>query len=133
MKKFKVFTLLFLSVLLIGLSSCEDLLEIFDIKKDKNGPDTGYVFTLSNAQEGNQIIAYSRNAKGELQQINTFYPTGGLGSGAGLGSQGALVFQAESNLLFAVNAGSHEVSVLKLAKHGIDLLDIVPSGGERPI
>ena len=36
--------------------------------------------------------------------------TGGLGTGAGLGSQGALAFSDNGRWLFAVNAGSNDIS-----------------------
>jgi 6-phosphogluconolactonase (cycloisomerase 2 family) len=62
------------------------------------------------------------------------YPTGGAGTGTGLGSQGALVFDATSNHFFAVNAGDGSISELALAVDGsIQLLSSVPSGGKTPI
>jgi len=35
--------------------------------------------------------------------------------------------------LFAVNAGSNQISVLSISESGLDLVDVVDSGGTRPI
>jgi 6-phosphogluconolactonase (cycloisomerase 2 family) len=61
------------------------------------------------------------------------YPTDGLGSGAGLGSQEAVALSRNDRWLFAVNAGSHEVSVFAVKEHGLKLIDVVDSGGQMPI
>jgi len=50
-----------------------------------------------------------------------------------LASQGAIAVDDENNYLYAVNAGSNEISVLKIKKNGLDLLQKIPSGGIRPI
>ena len=47
----------------------------------------GAVYTLSNAAGGNEVLVYERSANGALA-FQGSYPTGGLGRGAGLGSQG---------------------------------------------
>ena len=58
--------------------------------------------------------------------------TGGNGTGAGLGSQGALVL--DDDRLFAVNAGSNSLSLLHVGRRGkVRLADVDPSGGARPI
>jgi 6-phosphogluconolactonase len=57
--------------------------------------------------------------------------TGGIGTGRGLGNQGGLILHGD--LLLAVNAGSHEISVLAVTKHGLKLLDTASSGGMNPI
>jgi 6-phosphogluconolactonase len=132
MKKQLFLTTFIMALLVMGLSSCEQLMEIIKPSEHGNDKEPGYVFTMSNASSGNEIIAYMVNEKGELQMASS-YPTGGKGSGAGLGSQGSLVWQKETKLLFAVNAGSHEISVLKLTHKGLELLDIVSSGGKMPI
>jgi 6-phosphogluconolactonase len=62
------------------------------------------------------------------------FPTGGTGNGTGgdsLGSQGALVLQ--SGFLFAVNAGSNDISMFQVTGDGLVLLDKVASGGKLPV
>ncbi|HEY4660637.1 MAG TPA: beta-propeller fold lactonase family protein, partial [Terriglobales bacterium] len=50
-----------------------------------------------------------------------------------LASQGALVFDSGNQFLFAVNAASNEISVLRVGRSGLHLVDVVDSGGIRPI
>jgi 6-phosphogluconolactonase (cycloisomerase 2 family) len=59
--------------------------------------------------------------------------TGGLGSGTGLGSQGAVILSENGRRLFVVNAGSNQISVLKINKNELTMVDLVDSGGIRPI
>jgi len=90
----------------------------------------GAVYTLSNATAGNAVIAFGRYADGTLLS-NGVYPTGGLGTGAGLGSQGALA--VAGNELFAVNAASDTISLFRIRHSGLELDATVPSGGDMPI
>ncbi len=92
------------------------------------------VYILSNDAVSNEIIEYARSATtGALTPFGE-YPTGGAGTGSGLGSQGALVFDPTSNHFFAVNAGDSSISELALEVDGsIHLLSSVPSGGTAPI
>jgi 6-phosphogluconolactonase len=62
--------------------------------------------------------------------------TGGTGSGGGLdplASQGSLVLSEDHRWLLAVNAGSNEVSVLRVLPEGLKLVDKVDSGGGFPV
>jgi 6-phosphogluconolactonase len=90
------------------------------------------VYTITNAAEGNEVAVYERSADGSLT-FKAAYPTGGLGSGVNLGSQGAVILRENGRRLFVVNAGSNQVSVFAVRKNGLDLLDLVDSGGEMPI
>jgi 6-phosphogluconolactonase (cycloisomerase 2 family) len=92
----------------------------------------GAVYTLTNAPDTNRVMLLSRNAKGELTASGAF-ATGGVGTGAGLGSQGALAMSDDGRWLLAVNAGSNELSVFSIQNDALVLTDIVPSGGVRPI
>jgi 6-phosphogluconolactonase len=60
-------------------------------------------------------------------------PTGGLGTGGGLGSQGALVLNDSGHRLFAVDAGSNEINAFRVKGTGLTLTDSVASGGVLPI
>ncbi len=53
-------------------------------------PTPGMVYTLSNSASGNQVLAYNRLPDGTLS-FQGAYGTGGLGSGASLGSEGSLM------------------------------------------
>jgi len=91
------------------------------------------LYTLSNDPTSNEIVAYSRNASGELQPFGSF-PTGGLGTGASLGDQGALIFDSKNGLFFAVNAGDNSISMLGLQPDGtLSLYSKIASGGVDPV
>jgi 6-phosphogluconolactonase len=92
----------------------------------------GAVYTLTNAAAGNAVRVYDRSASGALS-FRRAYPTDGLGSGSGLGSQGALILSPNNHWLFAVNAGSNSISVFQVLKRGLLLVDVEPSGGVRPV
>jgi 6-phosphogluconolactonase len=93
---------------------------------------TGALFTMDNATAGNHVLAYRRAANGTLSFLGEV-ATGGLGTGAGLGNQGALILSRSGGWLFACNAGSDEISVFRVTPHGLQLTDKVASGGRRPI
>lgn len=99
---------------------------------DEEGGGRFAVYTITNEASGNEVAVYERSADGSLTFMDS-YPTGGLGSGAGLGSQGAVILRENGRRLFVVNAGSNQISVLAVRKDGLELLDVVDSGGERPI
>ncbi|MBB5465622.1 6-phosphogluconolactonase [Paraburkholderia sp. Clong3] len=93
----------------------------------------GAVYVLSNQPSGNSVLVYSRAANGILTYEAT-YSTGGQGAGTGtdpLGSQGSLTLQG--GFLFAVNAGSNEVSLFAVDGSKLTLLDKKPSGGQMPV
>jgi 6-phosphogluconolactonase len=92
----------------------------------------GAVYTLSNQASGNEVLAYSRDASGHLEFMRA-YSAGGSGTGAGLGSQGAVTLSDGGDWLLAVNAGSNSVSSFKVSGRGLQLVSTVPSGGTMPI
>jgi 6-phosphogluconolactonase (cycloisomerase 2 family) len=95
----------------------------------------GAVFVMTNAADGNEIITYQRSADGSLQEGQSFR-TGGRGSGGvadPLGSQGSLTLSRDGSLLFAVNAGSGDISVFRVHGSNLALVDRVPCGGSEPV
>jgi 6-phosphogluconolactonase len=91
----------------------------------------GAVYTLTNAATGNAVAVFERAANGSLTPAGTV-STGGRGTGAGLGSQGALVL--DDDRLFAVNAGSNTISSLEVDDgNEVELEDVASSLGVRPI
>src|SRR4051794_2025268 len=59
------------------------------------------VYVLTNAAAGNAVAIFERQSDGTLRAAGTV-ATGGRGTGAGLGSQGALVLSEKHHWLFAV-------------------------------
>ncbi len=100
-------------------------------QRDHRG-SAGAVYTMDNAPGGNQVWAFDRRADGSLTGPK-LHPTGGLGTGAGLGNQGGVLLSRDGRWLFACNAGSDEVSVFAVTQRGLKLTDKVSSEGRRPV
>jgi 6-phosphogluconolactonase len=100
----------------------------------------GAVYVLTN-QVDNTVAVFGHDAFGMLTPAGEF-STGGAGDPVPQGtdpatdplaSQGALILDQGHQFLFAVNAGSNQISVLRISGVGLDLIDVVDSGGVRPI
>ena len=104
----------------------------------------GAVFSMSNDPAGNSVVAFYRADDGTLTPAGTF-STEGLGSGGFEDSANSLVlgsaggesppnnFIDDSTLLFAANAGSNDISVFQVNATGLELVDVEPSQGMRPV
>jgi len=101
-----------------------------DSRGGSDGPRA--VYTLTNQVGGNAVAVFKRAADGTLTAAGTI-ATGGAGTGAGLGSQGAIALSDDGRWLFAVNAGSNEVSALRVGPSGLTLTSRTASGGTLPI
>ncbi len=94
---------------------------------------SGVVFTTTNEAAGNRLVFYHRGAHGQLSMMGSV-PTGGMGTGSGLGNQGAIAFGGPGDgRLYAVNAGSDTISVFARTHAGPVLVGQVASGGDQPI
>jgi 6-phosphogluconolactonase len=92
----------------------------------------GAVYALTNSPQGNAVLVYGRGGDGSLTPAGSF-ATGGAGSGAGLGSQNAVIVSDDHQWLFAVNAGSNSISSFRIRPGQVlELADTVPSGGSMP-
>ncbi len=89
------------------------------------------VYTLTNQVSGNAVAVFARATDGSLTPSGSF-ATGGTGTGGGLGSQGAIVLSRDGRFLLAVNAGSNDVSVLRVLPARLELIATTPTGGDRP-
>jgi 6-phosphogluconolactonase len=93
-----------------------------------HGPTT--IYTQTNSTTGNEVLAI-QDIDGTLATVGS-YVTDGLGSGVGLGSQGAVV--SDGDHLLAVNAGSNQVSLFEIERDGsLALGDVESSGGVNPV
>jgi len=90
------------------------------------------VYTQTNASAGNEILVYRRAHGGDLQLVAKV-PTRGLGTDGGLGNQGSLLLRRDGRRLYAVNAGSNDISVFAARQNGLALIERIASGGARPI
>ena len=95
-------------------------------------PAPRFVATATNAVAGNVVLFMTRSADGSLGAPSSF-PTGGTGSGGGLGNQAGIAVDAYAMHLYAVNAGSNTISVFSIEQSGLVLEQTIPSGGTQPI
>jgi 6-phosphogluconolactonase (cycloisomerase 2 family) len=95
----------------------------------------GYVYVDDNTAPHNTIAAFARHADGRLTPLpGSPFSAGGAGTGAGLASQGALQVTRDGRYVLAVDAGSSQISVLRIRPDGqIRLVSVVSSGGVEPV
>ncbi len=100
-------------------------------------PVVGHVYVNDNTAGTNTIGAFDRHADGSLTpEAGSPFAAGGAGTGAGLASQGALQISRDGRSLIAVDAGSNQVSVLRISRDGSLTLTrggVVSSGGTLPV
>lgn len=101
-------------------------------RENEDHGGAGAVYTMTNDGAGNSVVMFRRFGDGSLARAGEFR-TGGLGSGGGLGNQGSLALSDSERWLFAVNAGSSELSVFAVRNDGLELTDKHHSGGVQPI
>jgi 6-phosphogluconolactonase (cycloisomerase 2 family) len=100
-------------------------------------PVVGHLYVNDNTTPTNTIAAFDRHADGTLTALpGSPFAAGGAGTGAGIGSQGALQLSADGRYLLAVDAGSNQISVLRVRPDGglgATASGPVPSGGAEPV
>lgn len=103
-------------------------------------------YVLTNDADGNSVLVFTRSADGTLLPLGTLvvlggnpiyqlvdpFPTGGLGNEVLFASQGSVILSRDGRYLFAVNAGSNEVSSFIVTPGGLQLVSTVSSGGIEP-
>src|SRR6059058_1796658 len=86
----------------------------------------GHLYVNDNTAGTNTIAAFDRHEDGTLTPLNgSPFDIGGAGTGTGIGSQGALQITSDGKYLLAVDAGSNEISVVRIKADG----DLNPVGG----
>src|SRR5439155_10404505 len=100
-------------------------------------PVAGHVYVNDNTAGTNTIGAFDRHADGTLTpEAGSPFTAGGAGTGAGLASQGALQISPDGRFLIAADAGSNQISVLRIRPDGSLRLvpgGVVSSGGVLPV
>ena len=125
-----------LSVLSLN-ASAQDIGSLKGAKLAK-GAVEGNVYTMTNSEEGNSIVIFNRLRDGSLRQAGRVR-TGGIGGNNEvavdpLGSQNSIILSNNGEFLFAVNAGSNEISSFQVSRNGrLRLIDKVDSGGISPV
>ena len=98
-------------------------------------PVIGHVYLDDNAAGSNTIAAFDRHANGTLTPLpGSPFAAGGAGTGAGLASEGAVQIAEGGRLLLAADAGSNQVSALRVQPDGsLRRAGVVSSGGVLPV
>lgn len=91
----------------------------------------GQVYAISNDPASNALLVFDRDRDGSLS-APTSIPTGGTGTGSGLGSQGAVTVSDDGRVVLAVNPGSDQVSLFVERGNELVLVDTESSGGDMP-
>src|SRR6476646_5425286 len=79
----------------------------------------GHVYVNDNTAGTNTIGAFDRHKNGSLTPMaGSPFSAGGAGAGAIVGSQGALQISGDGRFLLAADAGSNEISVLRIGAGG---------------
>jgi 6-phosphogluconolactonase len=98
------------------------------------------VYVQSNTAPFNTVLVFDQNHDGTLTPAGSVM-TGGQGKPTGnppfgipfLDSAGSVTLSDNGRSLFVVNAGDNTVSSLRVTAHGLQLADVVPTFGSRPI
>jgi len=86
----------------------------------------GHLYVNDNTGGVNTIGAFDRHADGTLTPMSgSPFVAGGVGTGKGLASQGSLQLSSDGDYLLTVDAGSNQVSVLRIKSDG----SLQPVGG----
>ncbi|MGO9496998.1 MAG: lactonase family protein [Solirubrobacteraceae bacterium] len=97
----------------------------------------GHVYVDDNTAGVNTIAAFDRHADGSLTaEPGSPFIAGGQGTGSGLASQGSIQLSSDRRFVIAVDAGSNDISVLRIERDGALSLvpnGVVPSGGAMPV
>lgn len=79
----------------------------------------GHVYVNDNTAPGNSVAGFDRHADGTLTAMpGSPFAAGGAGTGAPDASQGSLQLSSDGRYLLAVDAGSAQISVLRIAHDG---------------
>ena len=98
-------------------------------------PVVGHVYINDNTTGANTVAGFDRHADGSLTPIaGSPFAAGGAGAGHANASQGSLELSSDGRYLLAVDAGSNQISVLRIKPDGsLQIADIVSSNGGNPV
>ncbi|HEY2219984.1 MAG TPA: beta-propeller fold lactonase family protein [Gaiellaceae bacterium] len=97
----------------------------------------GHLYVNDNTTGVNTVAGFDRNADGSLTPIaGSPFAVGGAGTGHATASQGSLQLSADGRYLLAVDAGSNQISVVRIQHDGslqTTGTDVVASNGIDPV
>jgi 6-phosphogluconolactonase len=120
-----------------GVLAAGAVLAVPGVASASTGPSpvTGHVYLDDNTAGSNTIAAFDRHANGALTPTpGSPFTAGGAGTGTGLASEGAVQLADGGRFLLAADAGSNQVSVLRIEPNGsLRPASVVSSGGVLPL
>ena len=123
-------------LILFGLAAAATTAAVPASASTVASPVVGYTYVNGNTAPANTIDGFARHADGSLTPLaGSPFSAGGAGLGAGLASQGAIQVTPDGKYLLAVDAGSNQISVLRITGGGVPVLVSQPvsSGGITPV
>jgi 6-phosphogluconolactonase (cycloisomerase 2 family) len=97
----------------------------------------GHVYVNDNTTGVNTVAGFDRLADGTLAPMKgSPFAVGGAGTGHAVASQGSLQLSADGRYLLAVDAGSNQISVIRIKPDGSLQsagVEVVPSNGIDPV
>ena len=122
---------------LLGAGGLATLLSGLAISTPAASDVTGHVYVNDNTAGVNTIAGFDRHLDGSLTPLaGSPFSVGGAGTGTIVGSQGALQLSGDGRYLLAADAGSNQISVLRVRPDG-SLGRVqgspVSSGGFEPV
>ena len=133
----RLLTQKWLGRLLLGLLTVAAVPATASAAPSHTSPVVGHVYIDDNTTGVNTIAAFDRHADGSLTaEPGSPFIAGGQGTGSGLASQGAIQLSSDGRFVIAADAGSNQVSVLRIERDGALRLvpnGVVPSGGATPV
>jgi len=95
----------------------------------------GHVYVNDNTTGVNTVAGFDRSKDGTLTPIpGSPFSVGGAGAGHADASQGSLQLSDDGHYLLAVDAGSNQISVLKIKHDGsLQIAQVVSSNGGNPV
>ncbi len=126
-----------LAVGVVALAMTASVAGVHRAAADSKGLGHVYVNLNTAGSSGNTVAAYDRQPGGSLiPAAGSPFAVGGSGTGGGLAAQGALQLSSDGRYLLVADAGSNQISVLRIRPDG-SLRPVsgspVSSGGIRPV
>ena len=134
-----VFTRARLGSLLVGLGALLALVipAAASAHPGPGAPVVGHVYVNDNTAGVNTVAVFDRHADGTLTPASgSPFAAGGAGTGSGLASQGAIQVSPDGRYVLAVDAGSNQISVLRIRHDGALRLvrdGVADSQGSDPV
>jgi 6-phosphogluconolactonase len=122
-------------------TACEDSRDVTGVSNsNENGTVVGAVYTMNNAASANYVIRFARTSTGALVRVDSI-ATGGKGTGPDpqfainpLESQDALILSDDGRYLYAISAGSNEITAFRVnGNRSLSLINRVGSFGLFPV